>query len=215
MLTRYQKRRKKAFRTGFTVFIAVLFLLVVFLQIDTRLRPLIQDYGIQSVRRSMVLAIHGGVEAVLSEQGVAYGDLVKIERDSNGKILAAHADVAAINLLKSAVSSAVNERLTHYQNQVVSVPMGSLIGGSFFVGRGPFLKVNINSRASVVTTLSNSFADAGINQTCHRIHLNLKAYASVILPLERRSFELETEFLICETILIGDVPNTFANLSLF
>lgn len=213
-MKRYRNRRRKVFRVVFAALIAVFLLLVAFLRIDSRLRPLIQDYGIQSVRRSMVLAIHNGVEAVLSEQGVTYGELVKIERGSDGQILAAHADVAAINLLKSAVSSAVNERLTRYQNQTVSIPMGSLIGGSFFVGRGPFLKVNINSHASIVTTLSNSFTDAGINQTCHRIHLNLKAYASVILPLERRSFELETEFLICETILVGDVPDTFASLSL-
>ncbi len=214
-MKRYCRRRKKAFRAVLAAFSIAILLLVAFLQIDNRLRPLIQDYGIQAVRRGMVLAIHNGVEAVLSEQGVAYGDLVKIERDTDGQILAAHADVAAINLLKSAVSSAVNERLTNYQNQTISIPMGSLIGGSFFVGRGPFLKVNINSRASIVTTLTNSFTDAGINQTCHCIHLNLKAYASVILPLERRSFELETQFLICETILVGDVPDTFANLSLF
>ncbi len=214
-MKRYYKRRKKPFKAIFGLFLVTVLLLISLLHIDTRLRPLIQDYGIQAVRRGLVLAIHDGVQAVLSEQEAGYDDLVKIEHGADGSILAAHADVTAINSLKATVTSAVNKRLERYRDQTISVPMGSLIGGSFFIGRGPFLKVKINSHASIVTTLSDSFTDAGINQTCHRIHLNLKAYASVILPLERCSFELDTQFLICETVLVGDVPDTFANLSLF
>ncbi len=214
-MKRYYQRHKRPLKPFLAAMSITVLLAVAFLQVDSRLRPLIQDYGIQAARRGMVLAIHNGVQAVLSEQSTGYGDLVKIERGADGSILSAQADVTQINLLKSTVSSAVTEQLTRYQNQTVSIPMGSLIGGSFFVGRGPFLKVNINNHTSIITTLSDSFTDAGINQTCHRIYLNLKAYASVILPLERCSFELETEFLICETILVGDVPDTFANLSLF
>ncbi len=214
-MKRYYQRRKRSIKVLIRILLTVTVLLVLFVRVDIRLRPLIQEYGIQAVRRGVVLAIHNGVEAVLSERGTKYGDLVKVDRSADGRILAAHADMAAVNLLKSAVTSAVNENMNRYQNQTVSIPMGSLVGGSFFIGRGPFLKVNISSRTSVITTLSDAFTDAGINQTCHRIHLNLKAYVSAILPLERCSFELETTFLICETILVGEVPETFANLSLF
>ena len=98
--------------------------------------------------------------------------------------------------------------------QTVRIPTGNLIGGSFFVGRGPYLPFKIHSSGSVITTLENAFSDAGINQTCHRIYLNMTLSMTVLLPSERCHVELQTAFLVCETVLVGEVPQAYAHLNL-
>ena len=120
----------------------VLFLLVAgIVSVDGRLRPLIQNYGYMSARRSAMMAVHTGVERVLSDESASYGDFITVLRNDEGRVMSAETDVAAVNRLKAAVSNAVMQELSSREKQVTRIPLGSLIGGSFFTGRGPFLPV--------------------------------------------------------------------------
>ena len=208
------KRRSLRFRwicglvTGIAVF------LFVFVKADAELRPMIQNYGTQTARRSAMLSVHRGVEQVLAEAESNYGDLITVTRGDGGEVLSAEANVPAINLLKAKATDAVIKHLGSYENQIIRIPFGSLLGGSFFTGRGPFLKFNIHSNGSAITSLYSTFTDAGINQTCHRIYLKMTVMMSILLPLERRSVQVEPEFLVCETVLVGEVPEAYADLNL-
>ncbi len=180
--------------------------------VDNRLRPLVQQYGYMAARRAAMLAVHEGVETVLADEVLGYTDLVAIERDSEGHVLSAEANVHAINRLKAAASNTVMAELSSREVQTAKIPLGSLLGGSFFTGRGPFLSVKIHSSGVVISHLSSEFEDAGINQTNHRISLDMTVMMTAALPLERVSIELKTSFLVCETVLVGDVPQTVHQL---
>ena len=202
----------------------VLFLLVAgIVSVDGRLRPLIQNYGYMSARRSAMMAVHTGVERVLSDEsasygdfitvlrndeGPSYGDFITVLRNDEGRVMSAETDVAAVNRLKAAVSNAVMQELSSREKQVTRIPLGSLIGGSFFTGRGPFLPVTIHTSGAVITTLSGEFTDAGINQTKHSLYLDMTVMMTAALPLERMGVELTTRFLVCETVFVGEVPET-------
>lgn len=160
------------------------------------------------------MAVHYGVEQVLAREGVQYGELVTVRRDAEGHVLSAEANVAEINLLKSKVVNEVTKRLVNCEKQKISIPLGNLIGGSFFTGRGPFLPLTIHTGGSVIATLDDAFTDAGINQTCHSIYMKMTVMMTVLLPMERRSLELETQFLISETVIVGEVPDSYTNMDL-
>ena len=180
--------------------------------VDNRLRPLVQSYGYMAARRAAMLAVHTGVEKVLADGALGYTDLVTTTRDSEGRVLSAEANVNAINRLKAAATNAVMAELSSREVQTARIPLGSLIGGSFFTGRGPFLSVGIHSSGVVISNLSSEFGDAGINQTNHRISLEMTVMMTAALPMERVSIELETAFLVCETVLVGNVPQTVLQL---
>lgn len=203
-------RRRRRTRRRVTLCVLMVFVLLVIgvLAADSELRPLIQRYGQMSARRSAMLAVHTGVERVLSESDTAYRDLVVIERDIEGRVLSAETDVTAINRLKAAASNAVMEELALREKQEIRIPLGSLLGGSFFTGRGPFFSVTVHTFGTVITTLSGEFTDAGINQTNHSIYLDMTVMMTAALPMERTSIELTTRFLVCETVLVGEVPQT-------
>ncbi len=185
-----------------------------FVGVDKRLRPLVQNYGYMAARRSAMLSVYTGVEAVLADEEFGYTDLVTVERDAQGRVLSAEANVMAINRLKAAASNAVMAELAAKEIQTTNIPLGSLIGGSFFVGRGPFLSIKIHTSGVVISNLSSEFADAGINQTNHRISLDMTVMMTAALPMERVSIELQTSFLVCETVLVGEVPQTVLQLDL-
>ena len=56
------------------------------------------------------------------------------------------------------------------------------------------------------------FEDAGINQTRHRIYLEVNTKVKVVIPLTTDTKEVKAEIPICETVIIGDVPNSYINI---
>lgn len=212
-MRRYGNRRTKRYRrVGVLLLTVVLLLGVGTVYLDNQLRPIVQSYGVQAARRGAMLAIHNGMEAVLSELEPQYRDMVSLTRDENGRILSAETNVLTINAVKARASAVITELLAECTTQRIEIPLGSLIGGTFFTGRGPFLPLRIHSNGSVLTTISDDFSSAGINQTCHRIYLNTIITVTVMLPLERQSFSLETSFLLCENVLVGEIPDSFTGL---
>ena len=201
------KRRRRR-RTALCFLLAAVLTLVLVVAADSRLRPLVQNYGQMSARRSAMLAVHSGVEQVLGDTANTYRRFVTVERDDSGRVLSLETDVIAINQVKAAVSNAVTRELTAREKQVIDVPLGTLLGGSFFTGRGPFLPVTIHTGGTVITTLSDEFTAAGINQTKHSVYLELQVMMTAALPMERTDVDLETRFLLCESVLVGEVPAT-------
>ena len=209
-------RRRKTNRVlrGVAFLLAAVLLVCGVGMVDSRLRPLIQNYGYMAARRGAMLAVHTGVETVLADEAVNYSSLVTVYRSETGQVLSAEANVTAINRLKSRITNAVMQELSKREEQTVKLPLGSLIGGSFFMGRGPFLSVKIHTSGAVISNLTGTFTDAGINQTNHRILLDMTVMVTAALPTERVSLELSTQFLICETVLVGEVPETITQMDL-
>ncbi len=210
-LVRRRMGRQNGVR-GVALIVAAVLMIVAVAGVDNRLRPLVQSYGYMAARRAAMLAVHTGVEAVLADEELGYTDLVTVERDAEGHVLSAEANVNAINRLKAAATNAVMTELSAREVQTAKIPLGSLVGGSFFTGRGPFLSVKIHSSGVVISNLGSEFGDAGINQTNHRISLDMTVMMTAALPMERVSIELQTAFLVCETVLVGDVPQTVLQL---
>lgn len=203
-----RRDRRRMLRVVLCLLLALFLLVAAVVSIDSRLRPLIQNYGLMSARRSAMMAVHTGVERVLADEGASYGEFITVLRNQDGRVMSAETDVAAINRLKAVVSNAVMQELSAREEQVTRIPLGNLIGGSFFTGRGPFLPVTIHTSGAVITTLSGEFTDAGINQTKHSLYLDMKVMMTAALPMERVGVELETRFLVCETVIVGEVPET-------
>ncbi len=213
VVMRHRPRRHNRVR-GFVLIMAVFLLGAAFFAIDSRLRPLVQSYGYMAARRGAMLAVHSGVEQVLSDEELGYTDLITVTRNEQGEVLSAEANVTAINRLKAAATNAVMAELSTREVQTARIPLGSLVGGSFFTGRGPFLSVKIHTSGVVISDLLSEFEDAGINQTNHRLSLDMTVMMTAALPMERVNIELKTTFLVCETVLVGEVPQTVLQLDL-
>ena len=93
----------------------------------------------------------------------------------------------------------------------LSIPVGSLTGVALLAGRGPDVHIKVLSVGSPTAEFENRFTDAGINQTKHQIKLDVVIDIDVIMPWQTVSTQVVSEILIAETVLLGDVPQTYLN----
>ena len=56
------------------------------------------------------------------------------------------------------------------------------------------------------------FEDAGINQTRHKIYLILNATVRILIGNAAQTVVISSQVLISETIIIGDVPQSFVEV---
>ena len=93
----------------------------------------------------------------------------------------------------------------------LSIPIGNVLGSSLLLGKGPEIPVDITMLSSSHVDFQNELSDAGINQTKHQIKLEVVIDIDVIMPWQTVSTQVVSEILIAETVILGDVPETYLN----
>lgn len=62
------------------------------------------------------------------------------------------------------------------------------------------------------TDLKSEFTSQGINQTLHRIYLNVKCRVNILTPFQDLEKEIINQVLLAENVIVGRIPNTYYNL---
>ena len=60
-----------------------------------------------------------------------------------------------------------------------------------------------------MSNVNSQFTSKGINQTIHKINLDLTCKVSILTPMETISETIETRVLLGETVIIGEVPENY------
>lgn len=89
---------------------------------------------------------------------------------------------------------------------------GSFTGFKLLAGRGPGVKIRISTIGNVETDLRSEFSAQGINQTLHRVYLQVKCNVSILTPFDNISREITNQVLLMENVIVGGIPNTYYNL---
>lgn len=62
------------------------------------------------------------------------------------------------------------------------------------------------------TDLRSEFAAQGINQTLHRVYLQVKCQVSILTPFDNITKDITNQVLLAENVIVGTIPNTYYNL---
>ena len=89
---------------------------------------------------------------------------------------------------------------------------GSFTGIKLLAGRGPEIKIRISTIGNVETDLKSEFTSQGINQTLHRVYLQVKCQISILTPFEDITKDITNQVLLAENVIVGNIPNTYYNL---
>ena len=65
---------------------------------------------------------------------------------------------------------------------------------------------------TVETDLRSEFKEAGINQTLHRIYLEVKCNVNILTPYSTIKETIVNQVLLVEGVIIGNIPDTYYNL---
>ena len=162
-----------------------------------------------TVNRIVVEAVNDAIQG----GEIDYSILVSFEKDAEGHVTALKSNMAAFNRLQSRIADDILLRLSEVSTTTLSIPIGTLTGSSLLAGRGPAIKVKMQSVGSTTASFRNTFSAAGINQTRHQILLDVQVNVSILLPGFRTSTKVNNEISVAETVIVGSVPQTYTYFS--
>ncbi len=154
------------------------------------------------------------IEEVIGEvmKNVTYSDLITLEKDENGKILALRANVIEMNRMAATISLKMQDRFNTINEIEIKIPLGDFTANALLAGRGPGIPVKIIPVGTVEADFKSEFASTGINQIRHRIYLQIVSNVSIVAPLLTEEIPIVSNINVAETVIIGDVPDSFYNL---
>ena len=158
----------------------------------------------------MTLEVNTAISQVLRDEDYDADYFVKFEKNESGEVTAISSNMTHVNALSAEILDRV-VGLTENRTLTVSIPAGNLTGISLLMGRGPGVPVEILVLTSSRVEFQNSIVTAGINQTKHQISLNVIVDIDVLVPWGSESTQVVTEVLIADTVVVGQVPDTYLN----
>lgn len=187
-------------------------LLYAFFMYNTNLKPVLNQLGSSKASRIGQNVVNKTIEEIFSQFDAKSLDIIKIEKDSQGKIAAIIPDITLMNSLKAQISSRINDNLSKESNSVISVPLGTASGITYFSGLGPRIKFSMMPYGKIHVDFKTQFMEAGINQTRHEISVSVSLDVALMLSnRQTATAKIETTVPVSETVIVGDVPDSYTN----
>ena len=200
------KRRKKIIEI---IFILIIAFSVVKLVLDAVL-PIFNTLCENRAKSIATMISNEQATIVMTEH--SYDELFTIEKDNNGNVVMIKANVVPINEIISDVANRIQEQIDQKGREDVEIALGSFTGFKLLAGRGPGIKIRISSIGNVETDLRSEFTSQGINQTLHRVYLQVKCRVSILTPFNDIEQEITNQVLLAENVIVGNIPSTYYNL---
>ena len=182
------------------------------LTVSAHLRPALREIALYTVNDAVTKTMNDSVAESIGAGSLDYNELVRLEKDESGNITALITNMARINSLQTRLTDDYMRHSSDVMKTDISVPLGSLLGGALLSGRGPGIPVRVLSVTNSTARFENSFSAAGINQTRHRIVLYMTVDIELLIPGERLKTQVETSVVIAETVIVGQVPEAYAQI---
>lgn len=208
-------KRLKKFDNKIKVIAIVIILFVCFVAsiyfIDSRLAPSIITASDVEVRAKVTEIINS---VILNEysKNFNYDTVIHVDKDNEGNIIMIKADILKMNKIASNVALESQKDLKEIGKVGIKIPLGYVFRNNLLASFGPNITVKMHPVGYIETKYLSEFESAGINQTRHKIYVQVKTNMRVIVPFKSSNIEVKNELPIAETIIVGKVPETAINL---
>ena len=192
------------------IILAVIFLVIVVVCIYTlnSVSPTIVAFSEAKIKSLTTAAVNSAIFEVMLEP-ISYSDLVSIEKNADGEITLRAANSMIINKLARDMAQSTETYIEKMGEQDVKIPIGTLSGSPLLAGTGFKVTIRVLPLGSVKCQFVSEFETAGINQTRHKIYLDVVATISIVLPTSQSIVKTNTPVLVSESIIVGKVPDTY------
>ena len=152
--------------------------------------------------------INDAIDKQIEEGNIQYDRMVYFEKNLDGRITALKTNMSEVNRLKTDILNLINDDILALSTNDLGIPLGSLFLPEFLSGRGPDIPVEIMSIRNSDASFRSAFTEAGINQTLHQLIMQVSVDVTILVLGKAESFTINSQVVVAETIIVGDVPNT-------
>lgn len=153
--------------------------------------------------------INDAIDQQIETGNIQYDRIVFFEKDLNGRITALKTNMSEVNRLKTDILNIINDEILALDTSDLGIPLGSLFLPEILSGKGPGIPVHILSIRNSDASFSSHFSEAGINQTLQQLIMEVSVDVAVLVLGDTNSFTVTSQVVVAETIIVGDVPQTF------
>ena len=211
-----KERKKPEKRRGLRRFfrwlvIGILGMSALGMVLEKNLEEVILDLAYARAEAMAVAYINEAAKEKMTGQ-VTYADMMTARVDQQGRVTMLEANAVRMNELATSTALRAQEMLARAEAQSVAIPLGAALGIPFLSALGPEIPVRIVPVSAVSAAFSTEFESAGINQTRHKIYLSLNTTVRLVIPSGGREVKLHSQILIAESIIVGQVPDSYVSV---
>ena len=200
-------RRRNKKNKIFIVAVAFFVLLIYgFIWVDKNIKPTVLAISEVQARKIATQAINEAVKNKIKDD-IKYKDLIFVNFDKDGKVTMMQANTIMMNSIASDVALEVQENVRNVAAKPVKIPIGNALNSQLI--KGPNINITIVPQGTVSVDFTTEFIESGINQTIHKVYLVIITEVRVIVPLASDVIKIVTNIPIAETIIVGDVPESY------
>ena len=182
---------------------------VLYFWFRSRYRDVISELAETQVKNTTSDLTNDAIARQIADGIIAYDRIVYFEKNLDGQITALKTNIGEVNRLKTDILNIINDEILALDTSDIGIPLGSLFLPEFFSGKGPVIPVQILSIRNSEAKFTSHFSQAGINQTLHQLVMEVSVDVSVLVLGQSSSFTVVSEVVIAETVIVGDVPDTY------
>lgn len=184
-------------------------LLALFLTFRGKYRDIVSELAVTQVKNTTSDLTNDAIAKQIAAGNIQYDRIVFFEKDLDGRITALKTNMSEVNRLKTDILNIINDEILALDHSDIGVPLGSLFMPEFLSGKGPAIPVHILSIRNSDAVFLSDFSQAGINQTLHKLTMEVSVDVAILVLGQTSSFTLSSEVVVAETVIVGQVPDTF------
>lgn len=206
------KRRTFLHKLGVKLIALSIILIGAFIITEVSFRPMIEKVNSYECHKAVSTIINNVVLDELGRSGADYSTLVTLSTNSGGDVTSVQSNVVNINRLKSSVAERVEKEIAQLSALEIKIPIGTLSGLKLFHGKGFNVGMSVVPLGYANTTIISEFTEAGLNQTLHRILIEISVDVDAIIPGYETRVCVTTSIVAAETVIVGRVPDAYTHV---
>lgn len=205
-----RKKRRKFFRL---VILLLLLTLTIVIAITLNVYwkstlPTLIEIANARVSAQTLLVVNQAVSIAIAD-GQELHKLLSIERDVDGNVVLLSSNTPEVNKLARKTAILSQQKLDELAKEQLEIPFGTISGVPLFSEMGPDVIITVTPIGAVNCTLTSTFDSVGINQTLHRMYINVECQIDLIIPQSHHTIHSQIPILLCESVIVGKVPTTY------
>ena len=204
-----KRAKKKKIKAIAAILTLILLFMGAFFYFNKQAHEVIDQLTRATISNRLTVKMNAAFDELMASFDDEYSSYVHIERNSSGEITLITADMIKINKLMAQYSTIVQSHVSEIEEDDIAVPMLAFTGWPLVSTLGADIKLDIVAVGDAPCSYRSEFKEVGINQTLHSIYIDVSAKVEIILPIDNIEVECPSSALVCESVIVGRVPQFY------
>ena len=210
-LSHKKYKNRERYKKALPIFMVLCISLLTFFLIFKTINPIFEKLCEETATSIATSITNEETTKVMNKYN--YENFFTIVKDKDDNVQMVTANVLEINKITSDIALNIQKSMEKNENKKIYIQSGALTCIRYFSGVGPKIGLNIVSTGNIETNVKSEFLEKGVNQTIHRVYLNVKTHTSILTSFEIIEKTIENQIIIMENIIIGKIPSSYYNLN--